>query len=199
MVSILRGLFKREPKNCEQCGTPVERRHLLDGTWRGEFKMERQRQLCTACLRYELETGFSAVRNKCVLAQPVVKSNAYYAYTDSDKHLRVALGGERGGVSGDEIDATRHAIRWLTDQISGSCDFCGDGTPNFTWLPGEAFDHKWWNFNISEIAKSNPEFSALCPACAATAVVEAVETIGLRLDEVWAPRDGTVLMFSGEA
>jgi len=161
--------------------------------------MERQKELCSACLKNELEAGFSSMRNRCVLAQPVVKSNAYYAYTASDKHLRVALGGERGGISLSEIEATRQAITWLTDQIGGRCDFCEDATPNFVWLPGETFDHKWWSFSLKDIVESNPEFSGLSSPCAATAVIEAVETIGLSLDEVWAPRDGTVLMFSGEA
>jgi hypothetical protein len=159
--------------------------------------MDRRRQLCSACLRNELETGFSSIHNRCVLAQPVVKSNAYYAYTDSDKDLRIALGDK--GENRDEIEATRQAISWFTSQIGRSCGNCEQGAPNFTWLPGETFDYQWWGFNLVEIAKSNPEFSALCPSCAATAVIEAVETIGLRLDEVWAPRDGTVLMFSGEA
>lgn len=161
VVSILRGLFKQEPKICERCGSPAERRHLLDGTWRGEFKMERQQQLCSSCLRDELQAGFSLVRNRCVLAQPVVKSNAYYAYTEIDEHLRIALGEE--GVSRDDIGVTRNAINWLTDEMGGRCDSCEGGAPNFIWLPGETFDYKWWSFNVSKIVESNPVFSALCP------------------------------------
>lgn len=196
MVGILRGLFKREPQTCDACGAKVERRHRLDGTWRGKFKMERKQDLCGACLQGELEAGFSRTRSRCILAQPVLKSNAYYAYMNTDDDLSVALGGD---VDADEIDAERQAIAWLTDQIGDVCDRCATGTPSFVWLPGETFDYKWWSFDLSEVVKSNPEFVTLCSSCAARAVIEAIDTIGLRMDEIWAPCDGTVLMFSGEA
>ena len=197
MVGILRGLFKREPKVCERCSTSVERLHVLDGTWRGEFKAERKQQLCSQCLRDGLELGFSSISNRCVLAQPVVKSNAYYAYRDSDEDLKVALGTK--GVSQGDLNNTRQAISALINRVGASCDHCENQSPNFLWLSGDTFDYKWWSFDIRDIAKSHPKFSSLCASCSATSGTEAVETIGLRWDEVWAPRDGTVLMFSGES
>ena len=159
--------------------------------------MERQQQLCSQCLRDELEGGFSSISNKCVLAQPVVKSNAYYAYSDSDKDLKVALGSK--GVSQGDLNNTRQAISSLTNQVGVSCDGCENQSPNFIWLSGDTFDYEWWSFDIRDVAKSKPKFSSLCAPCSANAAIDAVETVGLRLDEVWAPRDGTVLMFSGES
>ena len=192
---------KRRPKTCESCGESTDRTHFLDGTWRNKYEGN-QTYLCLGCLRNELAEHYATLRNRCVVAEPVAQpktlgspSNAYYAYTNSDEDIDLAS----VATDGEDRAEARNALDKLLDQAGGTCTRCGRDLANYLWVPSDRFKGKWTDFSLPKIANGDQPGQAICAACVTDKVIEAIKAKRLRLAELWAPRDGTVLMFSGEA
>jgi len=190
VVSMLRGLFKREPKGCEVCGNIDDRTHLLDETWRGRFPGEKRR-LCLKCLKQLTQSKFQSFRGRCLLLEPVAKSNAFYGYTASKEDLRLIDNSPEGA---------KEAIMTLLDRVSGRCRQCEEEVASFLWVPAAAFKAKWWELRVAQLL-DHPEdaFPPLCGLCAHRRVFSALEELQTRLDEMQPPVDETILMFSGES
>ncbi|HLC28267.1 MAG TPA: hypothetical protein VJL07_02355 [Dehalococcoidia bacterium] len=137
-----------------------------------------------------------------MLAEPVAEpktlgspSNAYYAYTSSDEDIDLAS----GASDREDRDEAKLTLEKLLDHASGVCSNCGAKNANLFWVPADRFKGKWTDFDLSSIARTDEPGLPVCAACATEEVTDAIQVEQLRLDELWAPVDGTVLMFSGEA
>lgn len=208
MVNVLERIkqffIRKRPPTCESCGKPTETIHLLDETWRGKFPEGRKIYLCSACLRDSLKLGFAGLRSRCLIAEPVSESNAYYAYTGSDEDMTIASGAgedvlEHRGLDKKRRDRARQALTKLLDGVGGNCNRCEKEIAVARWVPAPSFKGKWTDFDLTALAELDLECISLCGECTTDAVMEAVDSKGIRLDEVWLPAEGTVLMFSGEA
>lgn len=136
------------------------------------------------------------MRNRCVVAEPVAQpktlgspSNAYYAYTNSDEDIDLAS----VATDGEDRAEARNPLDKLLDQAGGR------DLANYLWVPSDRFKGKWTDFSLPKIADGDQPGQAICAACVTDKVIEAIKAKKLRLAELRAPRDGTVLMFSGEA
>jgi hypothetical protein len=182
-----------DDKTCNRCEV-AEAIHRLDGTWRGEYEGQKA-ALCSPCLGEALKEALMAVDNRCLLVEPASKSNAYYAYTYSDKDMEMVAGRDS---SAQDVEDTRNALMSVLEEVGGTCDNCGADQAKFMSLAAPAFNDDWSQFSINELAGSEFDFSVQCGACASDGIIEAIVSKNLRLREIWMPYDGTVLMLSGE-
>lgn len=182
------------PAACQRCGVVTKETHNLDETWRGRFP-GRSVYLCSSCIVDPLTDAFASFEGRCLLLEPVGRSNAYHAYTYSD----VGLVTSNGSYDTASRQRGRRSLARLLDGLTGSCRRCYDQVATFLWVPASEFGEEWWNFDLAGMEALNPNSEALCGQCAGQAVLAAIAQRRLVLDEIQPPVEGAVVMVSGEA
>lgn len=198
VVGSFLGIFKRKPKLCSNCGAPQERLHNLDETWRGRFRVagEQERKVCNVCLEKLFPRYFESFSGRCILQEPVARSNAYYGYTLEERDLKlVAVGSD---YNKELRERTARAIQLMLDCVSGRCERCDTGAAAFLWIAGHEFNNDWWNSDRVKLAEQGAG-TPICGKCAGALVTDRLIALDVEFGELNPTREGAVLMFSGEA
>jgi hypothetical protein len=197
-------IFGGSEKACDRCGIVQKNLCDWDGTSRGKVVGEKLR-LCADCTRVALTELFHQVDFPCVAVEPVLNKGGYYALTVDEIPEFWALdyaGYRAPKVPKTQIEAKTNeivgALRQIAERAGEQCTRCQSNSANCCWVAADVFDAKWDIFFALVQERETVPATALCATCAGTEMARALDARNPRVDGIWPPRDGTIVILSAK-